>query len=1238
MEPQIAPGVQELNEMLQSGFSPDEVDQYRNDNAAEMLASGFKPEEVDEYYGVKNPDMKPVEKGFKEKLQAVAAESTPEGGPKLKEAMTFLEAIEAGFDMSVSHLLKEAPDRVLPQNAPMYHRIASQIATLAGDVPFMVAGAVGGAAAGGVAGSAVPIVGNVAGAAVGGFAGGNALPEGMRTWLMEGYEKGDIESFGDFWERTSATAISALKGGAIGAATAGVGGKVAGIVGKTAAPAIAKTSAEILAEVGTMTAVGSALEGKMPEPRDFVDAAVLVGGLRGAAYAGSKIRKIYAKSGVEPAAVVAKADSDPVFKQKILSVNNEIPANADLGIQVPKAKAPETFEVSKAFKEPKEFSPEVSNILAKVSEKGDKPKAEFSTSKLYTDFVDKLDPINEITKILSKDKPELLAENNPYILAREAVDAKAKARHFFEKGTIEFSGSKKITGKSLRETLESVESPEVLDAYMISKRVIEKSDQGLVTGFDRAAADKVVKEHGAKYEKAAREVTEFSNRVLDYVTDSGVVSKEQAAKMKAANKDYVPFKRIIDQKGIVGEKKGGGKAGSLKEFKGSERDIQSPIVSIVENTVELIRMAEINRPKEALVRLAEQTKDQTLIKKVKTSVQEIKVSKEEVAKQLGISLEDAETVATFRAVNKELAPDQFSVYRNGKREVYETTPELASAISKLGGDTGSTNILFKIANGITAVKKIGITFTPEFIVKNTFRDWLTGSVFSADKKGVSPIDLARAMGDIWKKNDTYYEWLKSGGANGAFLDLGERYIAKDIWKLQEQTNFMGSVHNLVAKPVDMLRVAAELSEQSIRVAEFKKVRKAGGSLEKAGFASREITIDFQRVGAKISALNAITAFQNVSIQGLDRTIRAVKEDPKGVTTKAVAGITVPSILLWMANKDDERYREIPRWEKDMFWHVITDDWQNASAEEADGLPEYMVRNQGGKTQVNKGTIYRMPKPMELGIVFGSMPERVLESFFTDNPQAFKDFEETLLNAVTPSFVPDAVAPAVEQYFNKSFFTGRDIIPHHLAGQLPETQFTEYTSDTAKALGKLVTSIDSRSEFGSPMVIDNYIQSWGGSLGKYAVQLTDASLKGAGVVPDNVDPAMSLSDIPFIKAFVTRFPNSSANSVKDFYDHFDKTQKVINSVDSLKKRGDIEGAEALMRKNETEYMTGMMAEGIKKGLSAQSAVIQAVHRDSSIPKDEKRQLIDMYYLQMIEMAKEANKQIIEAQKDLEAQGE
>jgi hypothetical protein len=135
-----------------------------------------------------------------------------------------------------------------------------------------------------------------------------------------------------------------------------------------------------------------------------------------------------------------------------------------------------------------------------------------------------------------------------------------------------------------------------------------------------------------------------------------------------------------------------------------------------------------------------------------------------------------------------------------------------------------------------------------------------------------------------------------------------------------------------------------LIENATRLGEFKKV--SGGLTEKAaiqegGMAAREVTVDFARTGMKTRAMSLISAFFNAAVQGEDRVIRAFAEKPVGTTTKMMAAITLPSVLLYLSNRDDPRWQEIPRWQKDLFWIVFTEDHIYRHSETA--LGRYHVR-------------------------------------------------------------------------------------------------------------------------------------------------------------------------------------------------------------------------------------------------------------------------------------------------------
>jgi hypothetical protein len=1157
------------------GFPDEEVHQYRLKSMQEMSNAGFDEKEVRQYYGAQEPDMAPVKSHLKENLSKAASENKDK---QPKKASTFLESIEAGWDMSVTGLLMGKPDMVLPEDAPRASRIASQISTLAGDLPAMIAGWAGGAALASPTGPAAPILG---------AAGAFAAPAGMRKLLMEQYEKGDIKDFGDFWERGSAALWEATKQGVVGAATGGAGA-VAGKVLPAITSTLGTKVGVAASEIGTMVTVGKAIEGEMPNANDFVDAAIMIGGLHAVAKA-PKLRNIYAKTGIKPEMLGEMAKQDPLMQQQIASDNVEIPpailedkeamnnVNQYLqkfGIQV-KDKVPEVVDRSDAEMK----------ILEKIGDK-EEPKKGYSFRDVYKDVVDKLDPIKEFEEqgIGKTESGALPVEDSPYKLARMVNDYKAKAKHIIEKGTIDYN-TVEINGKGLVEIVEPHQKDIAgLKAFIVADRALEIEASGRKSGFDLEAAKKVVADGKSKYGETAKELVDFQNRNLKYLLDAGRVSQKEYDAMLAKGEKYIPFSRIIDE-----TESPSGKGTVLKELKGSDLAIQDPFLSIIENTEKIMKLAETNRATSRLVDFAQEHAPDALVK-----------SKE----------------------------GEIKVWKNGKLERYTGDKNLVEAVKALDGNAPTQNLLLKIARGFTAVKKIGVTLTPDFIIRNAMRDYLTASVFS--KEGRIPFsDMVVAMGDLFKKNDNYYEWLRSGGANGAFIELNSKYLENDVYKLDKETGLVSQTMNVLSKPIELATLAGHIIESAPRLAEFKRISKKGGILE-GGYASREVTIDFQRIGAKTAALNSITAFQNVAIQGIDKTIRTIKEDPKGVAMKTGAYIVAPSVYLWFAQHDDPRYKEIPRWEKDLHWIILTDNWKKAENEdEYSGLPDHMVRQKNGSVEINKGTVYRIPKPQELGMI-GSLVERVLDKFVGDNPNAGKDLAKTLGQMIVPSLIPDVAVPAFEHATGVNFFTERPLVPQYLEKELPAMQYTDYTTETSKAIGKILGSIPLVQEqyAASPMVIENYVRGWTGTLGMYALQLADAGLITSGLVSDPVKPAWSMADIPAVKAFIVRYPSAQSQSIQDFYDAFSKADSIMTSLKSQAKRGNMDEVEFIMDEYEHQMMD---LRSYQTALSKQSQFIHSVNSQKEWSPAEKRQLIDTTYYQMIEISKAG----LEMAKEVEA---
>ena len=1300
--------------LIDGGFTDTEIAEWQGQQRQALAEAGFNQAEIDTEFGNPPLDPKPTAKVFAENVKKATQPETPGGEPK--PVTNFMEALEAGFQGSVTGLLARGknPDKALSEDAPMASRIAASIGSLAGDIPAMGAGALAGGAGGPVTATA----------------GAFALPMGMRKVITDAYAKGEATTFSDYWERASGAIIETTKGLITGAAT-GLVGKAAGLL-PIASPT-AKAAVTLGSEVSTMVTVGKALEGEVPNARDFVDAAVVIGGVKGSVKMAAKARDIYTQTGVKPDDLVSDMEKDVTIGQDLLAENLAAPRaygkvtatfeSPERGLVTTEPKAKTVNEqIADIAKELGADVPEDKTarqkILSKISigERTDKEPMTFQ--RLYTDLIDDLNPIRESVKTAMKDQ-ELPTSDDPYQLARLTRGAFGKANQFLEYGTFDFKtyenngpSLKDILQKGVGRDLPDLTNPEAVDlnglrSYAASKRALELNERGINAGLDLDAAREEVK-NGKQYEPVVRELTAYQNRLTKYLKDAGVISDEAYGAMLKANKEYIPFFRVMDDdQGGMGLSRGVKTRNPIKGIKGSERVIIDPLESVIKNTYMYLSLAERNAVGQKFIEMADKSGDPSLFyKKVApelkatrinedeiramfdefvkvrktTSTERAETSKtttaageeptskqgrlvrekvlealaargfsqgeaEQMVNRLSNKAADSKTVETmvreiekteyvpeldirlpnsvatiFRTVRTPLKDNEIAVFENGKYQKYEVDPDVAKSFN--AADAQTAGLLMKVLAIPAKALRAGAVLSPDFMMRNFIRDQTMAFVMS--KGGYFPVvDFMRGAFSLAKKDQDFQNWLKSGGANAALIAMDRQYLQEQLSTITEVQGVTNKLWNTAKSSFEILRITSELIENSTRLGEYKRV--SGGLQEKAaiqegGMASREVTVDFARTGLKTRAASMISAFLNAAVQGEDRVIRSFAEKPLGTSVKMMTAITLPSIMLYLAQRDDPRWKEIPQWQKDLSWIILTDDH-----------------------------IYRIPKPHSAGIIFGSLPERMLGAFERDNPQAMKDLEKSFISSFFPNLIPTFAAPVVEQFANRSMFTGSPLVPAAAEKLLPEYQYTEYTTEAAKALGQLMGAFPGlrdraiRDEdtfiggvaraLNTPALIENYIRSWTGGLGTYTLQIADKALREAGVLPDPVKPLATLSDLPVVKAFVVRYPSASAQSIQDFYDTYYAKKRVFDTMMAKAKEGDIEAFDRVQNIDPTAW--DEMA-GIRDTITEQAALVRLIYKNPDFSPEDKRQLIDSTYFRMIELATFGNQAMADLEKILRPQ--
>ena len=955
------------------------------------------------------------------------------------------------------------------------------------------------------------------------------------------------------------------------------------LTGKTSGLSVAMGETVSRIDRGPMGEIVELPIGTAARSEDFVTASQIVGGEKAPFYVQEKMLKAYEEQGLHPAELAHDAQTDPIVAQRLLSSDpTDMPPG---GPPKPPEVPPKAVEPPEPPAPPPEGSFEAAQkaILDKISVGESASKERMTWDRFYTQAVDDLHPIKGVSE-------------DAYIAARLSRGQAGIAQHFLEYGTVEF-GTLKNNGKPLNEIIAPIAKDlEPFRAYLASKRALEIEASGRKSGMDVEAAQRVAAEGDPKFAKMAEDLTAYQNNLLRYMKDSGVLSDEAFTAMVEAGKNYVPFYRVFGEEagGSVGKSFGPGNP--LKKLKGSERDIVDPLESIIKNTYAYVSVAERNAVGIKIIDALKADGAEVMTSKVRPRDPELTA----YLKESGVT--NPEAIVDFLKTTAQQDGDTIGAFRNGvKEQVKVNDPDLVMAFRGL--DQQSAGMLTKIIATPARLLRAGAVLSPDFIVRNVVRDFMTAFVNS---KGIfSPIDTAKGLKSAITKDADFQNWLKGGGSNSALVSLDRRYLQESLQKLDSETGLMSRAWNVVTNPLAPLRMVSELAEQATRLGEFKKLAGADkASIQSAAFASREVTLDFARIGASLRAYNMITAFGNAQIQGLDRIGRAFADRPVNTMLKVAGGITLPSVLLWFANKDDERVKELPSWQKDMFWIVAT-----------------------------KDHLYRIPKPFELGVVFGSGVERVLDATIGNNPEAFDKFSKSVIDIVRPNMIPTIAQPIAEQFANRSTFSDRTLIPADQENHLPEYQYTPYTTEAAKALGKIVSAVPGVREQAtgpgapfspiartvtSPILLENYIRSWTGGLGVYAMQIADASLRKAGIVPDPVAPSPTLADIPVVKAFVVRYPSATTQSIQDFYDQHEVSKKFFDTWMARAKEGD---TEAMGRIQEAGGpLMFLRLDAIKETLTEHGKMVRDIYKDPSMKAEEKRQLIDGLYYNMIEIGK------------------
>lgn len=522
------------------------------------------------------------------------------------------------------------------------------------------------------------------------------------------------------------------------------------------------------------------------------------------------------------------------------------------------------------------------------------------------------------------------------------------------------------------------------------------------------------------------------------------------------------------------------------------------------------------------------------------------------------------------------------VFEDGRPIVYRARdPRLAKSFEHL--TRGELNFVTKVLAIPARVVRTTITTFPTFIKDALIRDTVDAALINKFK-WTPVIDTVDGVMQTLMKSADFERYVANGGAGAALADIDADLRALSVTRFGVQDSPITKARNAVASGFRAMYSIGATADQFNRAAAAKKAFAAGKSGETGALRGRKVSLDFSQAGASMYSWNQIVAFLGPTINGIDRAVLAARS-PAHLAVVGMTYLTLPSIMLWAANADQEWYKGLTASEKARNWYFRI----------------------GGSE--NNPVLARVPKPHAWAALFSTAPEYILDNLHKKrNPNLAKD----MLSAFEREWIPQlgelsAVTPFTEVAANHSGFLDRPIVSKRLEENvLPQFRYTPYTSETAKAAARLMPDFVPE-RFRTPIAIDHLIGAFTNTQGRSILSIAEGILGSAGIIEKTPTSRSQLANSAVIRSFLEEGPRFRA-TLDEFYQRVDRANQVNGTYKELIRQGDIAEAQKLVDKYGAQMVK---AQQVEVAVGSIFTMVRMVEFNKTMSPEEKQQLVNQY---------------------------
>jgi Large polyvalent protein associated domain 38 len=716
-----------------------------------------------------------------------------------------------------------------------------------------------------------------------------------------------------------------------------------------------------------------------------------------------------------------------------------------------------------------------------------------------------------------------------------------------------------------------------LTSYLVGQRAnavgwskLGKSEKEARAAYQEVM-DKLAANPKAKtaFEAAAKEYKAYNDGLIDFLAQSGAISRGKAAELKS--KPYVPFYRekdgnvelVVDGESIlrIGNIKN---QPQLKELLGGDEKVMPLYESAMQNTAMITDMA---------------------LRNIKTKNTAYALKKVGIVSRMGDGKGPADpSIVRFF----EHGEPRYAVV---DKDAFGIPAELV--VKSMEGIATTIPAVVRLMGYPSDWLRKFVTRNPAYAVRQAIRDplsaWLTTGTDSMPVLS-SLKELSKMVGG---RSDAETKLMESGA-------ISSNVFTGDSKDLKTFLRDISSGKSGWEKAMAKLDAFALQGDSSTRAVIYNEAIKQGMTEMQALTRTLE-SMNFSRRGLSPSmqVLSTLIPFFNAQIQGLDVLYRAYKGQMpfekqlqvrekmlKRGTMLAVAAIAYAALM-----QDDEAYK-------------------NAKPEERYG--NFFLSIPGIDEPM------RIPLPFELGYIFKALPEAIYNMAVGDEKadKAMLGIGKLFAQS-NPFGLPQAIKPAAEVILGKSFYSG-DIESARDLQVLPTERYRDNTSELSKMIGSVTGEVGL-----SPVKLDYLIRGYFGSLGVALAQLANPILEKT---PEQVvaKPSTKVSQMPIIGSLFQ--PIEGRGPIDEAYAKMEEIKQAKGTFTRLAEQGKLAEARAFAQQYATELSMASTSGTVYKRLgelSKQERAVKASANMSTAQKDEAIKRIEQAKISLARMLNQAS---------------